>query len=84
MFISDERISCADSRGGLSVETGWRVKITESMAVKAASAVGSSVLFALGSVGVGFALGHMLLQGIIINIMTKYMIMNERGTHISR
>jgi hypothetical protein len=44
----------------------------------------ASVLFALGSVGVGSALGHMLLQGIIINIMTEYMIMNERGTQISR
>lgn len=33
---------------GASVETGWRVKATESMADKAAPAVGTSALLALG------------------------------------
>lgn len=32
---------------GVSVETGWRVKVTESLANKANPAVGSSALFAL-------------------------------------
>mgnify|MGYP006988332902 CR=1 FL=1 len=36
---------------GVSVETGWRVKVTESMADRAAPEVGTSVLFALLWVG---------------------------------
>ena len=32
---------------GVSVETGWRVKVTESMDDRAALVVGTSVLFAI-------------------------------------
>lgn len=42
-----KRQSGGTSGAGVSAETGWRVKVTESMADRAAPAVGTSTLFAL-------------------------------------
>ena len=42
-----ERSSAGTAGAGVSVETGWRVRVTESMADRAAPAVGTSTLFAL-------------------------------------
>ena len=43
-----DRLSYADRRAGASMETGLRVKVTESTADRGAPAVGPSDLFALG------------------------------------
>lgn len=42
-----QRSSAGTAGARVSVETGWRVKATESMADRAAPAVGASALFAL-------------------------------------
>ena len=48
-FAADSaRIGAVLTKAGVSVETGWRVRVTESMADRAAPAVGTSALFALG------------------------------------
>jgi hypothetical protein len=47
------------AEAGVSVETGWRVGVTESMADRGAPAVGTSALFAL--------LWPMIFRGVVMS-----------------
>ena len=47
ILLIAERLSCANRRGGVSVETGGEVGVTERMDDTSAPAVGTNALFAL-------------------------------------